>query len=107
MKTKYRTTAVMLDELGADAHIPLYRLFRFVPGRSPPATQEDLDLAEQIVQARAIHVDAVKCLSSRDLPPRIYQVTLSCIQELTLLDVRRLIALGQHAVAAEDEAELK
>ena len=108
MKIKYRTTDVVRKELGESIHLPLYKLFRFVPGREPPATQEDIDLAKLIASAREIHVDAVKWIGGdSNRPPKVYRVTLSCLREITLADVRRLIALGQAAAAAEDEAELK
>ena len=96
---------IILEVLGDDAKIPLWKLMRYEPGHSAPMSRKDADLAESIANVRSICVDSVRLTSDGSHIPKIYQVTIFCIQELTLFDVRRIITLGQLAAAVEDASD--
>ena len=99
---RHKSSADLLEELGDAARIPLGDIMHFVPGRSPPVSEEEAELAEAIAHALKINVDSIELTTTDGLSPKIYQVTLRCIRELTLADVKRLVALGQREVALED-----
>jgi hypothetical protein len=109
-----RNKSIVLAKLGSAAKIPPCDLLVFESGHLPARNREDCRLRDRVARAREIRVRSVKL---NDIPRSIhhnpigvskahtYRVTLTCVRELNLPYLQRLITLGVRAAEEEDAGE--
>jgi hypothetical protein len=89
------------DGLGG---VPLGAIFHDT-GAPIPVDEEEEQFLEARETIREIRVEEFDDINAWDGAPRIYRVTLVCLQELNCPTLQRIISLGQSAAAAQDDAE--